>query len=105
MGQVIQSQNTSPNRKRMGDILFLLKDYDEAIAEYLIAFSIDRHFFPALNEIGWVLITQYQQSLGLDEAKREAALDAWHRSLAINPEQPKINRLIQAYSQRYSDGK
>ena len=60
-------------------------------------------YFPALNETGWVLITEYNQSLGLEEPKRHAALDAWRRSLLINPKQPQIQQLMATYANKFSD--
>jgi tetratricopeptide (TPR) repeat protein len=103
MDQVVRIDDTAPHRKRLGDTLFLEKRYDEALGEYARAIKIDPHYYPALNETGWSLITEYNQSLGLEEAKRTAALDAWQRSLMIKPNQPRIAQLMQTYSQKFSD--
>ena len=103
MAQVVRLEDTAPHRKRLGDTLFLEKKYDEAMAEYARAVRIDPRYYPALNETGWSLITEYNQSLGLDETKRNAALDAWQKSLMIKADQPRIAQLMQTYSQKFSD--
>jgi Tfp pilus assembly protein PilF len=103
MSQVVQVSETAAHRKRLGDALFLEKKYDEALGEYARALKLDPRFYPALNETGWLLITQYNQSLGLEEQKRTAALDAWARSLQIRPDQPKIAQLRKTYSEKFSD--
>jgi tetratricopeptide (TPR) repeat protein len=103
MNQVVQASDTAPHRKRLGDALFLEKKYEEALGEYARALKLDPKFYPALNETGWLLITQYNQSLGLEENKRIAALDAWSRSLQLNPNQPKIAQLRKTYSEKFSD--
>jgi tetratricopeptide (TPR) repeat protein len=103
MDQVVQVEDTAPHRKRLGDTLFLEKKYDEALGEYARALKLDSRYFPALNETGWLLITQYNQSLGLEESKRHAALDAWRQSLLLNPNQPRVAQLVKTYSEKFSD--
>jgi superkiller protein 3 len=103
MEEVVRVADTAPNRKLLGDAMFLEKRYDEALGEYARALKLDTLYFPALNETGWVLITEYNQSLGLEENKRHAALDSWRRSLLINPNQPQIKQLMQTYAEKFSD--
>ena len=50
-----------------------------------------------------VLITEYNQSLGLDEPKRTAALDAWRKSLATNPNQLQVQKLAATYAEKMSE--
>jgi tetratricopeptide (TPR) repeat protein len=103
MEQVVRAEDNPPHRKRLGDTLFLEKKYDEALGEYARALKLDARFYPALNETGWVLITEYNQSLGLEEGKRKAALDSWRHSLLINPNQPRITQLMTTYAEKFSD--
>ncbi len=103
MEEVVRVADTATNRKLLGDAMFLEKRFDEALGEYARALKLDTLYFPALNETGWVLITEYNQSLGLEESKRHAALDAWQRSLLINANQPQIRQLMQTYSEKFSD--
>lgn len=97
---VVHASDTPAHRKLLGDALFLEKKYDQALAEYAQALRLDPHYIPALNETGWVLITEYNQSLGLDEPKRTAALDAWRKSLAINPNQLQVQKLAATYAEK-----
>ena len=103
MDQVIRIDDTAPHRKRLGDTLFLEKKYPEALGEYARALKLDSHFTPALNETGWTLITEYNQSLGLEEDKRNGALDAWQKSLLIKPNQPRIAHLMKTHALKVSD--
>ena len=103
MSQVVHVEDTAPHRKRLGDTLFLEKKYDEALGEYARALKLDPRYYPALNETGWLLITQYMQSLGLEDDKRQAALDAWRKSLLINPNQPRVAQLLKKHAEKFSD--
>ena len=103
MDQVVRAQDTPAHRKRLGDTLFLEKKYDESLGEYAKALRLDPRFYPALNETGWVLITEYNQSLGLEEDKRKAALNAWRQSLLINANQPRIAQLMATYAEKFSN--
>jgi hypothetical protein len=59
---------------------------------------MDSNYYPALNEIGASYIAEYTKGLGLDDAKRKAALDAWQQSLSINHAQARITALVKQYS-------
>src|SRR5206468_3198072 len=101
--EVVRASDTAPHRKLLGDALFLEKKYDEALAEYAKALKLDPKYIPAMNETGWVLITEYNQSLGLDEAKRTAALESWKQSLAINPNQQQVRNLMKTYAEKMAE--
>lgn len=103
LSEVVRVSDTASHRKLLGDALFLEKKYDDALDEYTRAVKLDPAYFPAMNESGWVLITQYNQSLGLEEKKRLAALDAWQASLLINPNQPQVRQLMKTYAEKFSD--
>lgn len=90
MERVIQTDNTPLHRKRYGDALAKAGRYDEAVKQFESALNIDPKYYPAMNEIGWTKIAEYRQNLELDEAKRSEAVAMWDKSLAINPDQPKI---------------
>ena len=73
MKQAVLLDNAPYIHKRLGDILFLQKQYEQAVQEYNRALQLDGKYYPALNQIGWLAITQYTQSLGLDDTERMAA--------------------------------
>jgi tetratricopeptide (TPR) repeat protein len=103
MDQVVRLGESASHRKRYGDVLFLEKKYDEAVLQYTRALKLDSRHYQALNEMGRTLVTQYNDSLGLDEDKRKAALDAWRRSLLLKADQPRIVELMKTYSMKFSD--
>lgn len=103
LADVVKSSDTAPHRKLLGDAMFLEKKYDEALAEYGHALGDDPKYYPALNETGWLLITEYNQSLGLDEAKRTGALDAWKKSLTIKANQPRVRELLKTYAEKMAE--
>lgn len=103
LNEVVRASDTAPHRKLLGDALFLEKKYADAIQEYAKALEIDPKYIPALNETGWVLITEYNQSLGLDEGKRTAALEAWKKSIALNPNQVQIRNLMKTYAEKMAE--
>jgi tetratricopeptide (TPR) repeat protein len=100
---VVHASDTPAHRKLLGDALFLDKKYDQALEQYAQALKLDPKYLPALNETGWVLITEYNQSLGLDEPKRTAALQAWRKSLAIDPNQLQVQKLAATYAEKMTE--
>jgi tetratricopeptide (TPR) repeat protein len=103
MGQIVLRDDSPRARKRFGDAMFMSKQYDDALTQYENALKLDPRFYPAMNEEGWVLITQYSQGLGLDEPKRMAAIGLWQHSLQLNPDQPKIAALIKQYGEKFAE--
>ncbi|MEA2711580.1 MAG: hypothetical protein QOF78_4181 [Phycisphaerales bacterium] len=90
MQRVLKTQDTPLHRKRFGDALAKAGRFDDAVAQYQAALNVDPNYYPALNEIGWTRIAEYRKNLELDDSKRAEALAMWDKSLAINPDQPKI---------------
>lgn len=103
MGQIVLRDDSPRARKRFGDAMFLSKQYDDAVTQYENALKLDPRFYPAMNEEGWVLITQYSQGLSLDEPKRVAAIGLWQHSLQVNPDQPKIAALLKQYGEKFAE--
>ena len=58
----------------------------------------------ALHELertgkGTALIGKFEQGLQLDAKQRAAAVRAWKQSLALNPQQPKIQEMLKKWEQ------
>lgn len=100
MERVLQQSDTPSVRKRYGDALARAGQYDEAVKQYEAALVKDPNYYPAMNEIGWVRIAEYRKGLELEDAKRITALEMWRRSLAINPDQPRIAAAIQDWGEK-----
>jgi tetratricopeptide (TPR) repeat protein len=98
LGELVKVDDNPLYRKRLGDAYLAEGNFAEAINQYRAVLKQDPNFYPALNELGATYIADYNKGLGLDDAKRKAALDAWQQSLAINRAQPRIVALVQQYS-------
>ena len=103
MERVIKTDDTPLHRKRYGDALAKAGRYDEAVKQYEGALTVDPKYYPALNEIGWTRIAEYRQNLELDDTKRTEAVAMWDKSLAINPDQPKIQAAKAEWTQDKSN--
>lgn len=69
----------------------------DAHDKYQAVIKIDPKNCEALNGIGVVCMTAYVSN-HQDLQKAQVALESWHRSLEINPDQPKIKRLVAKYT-------
>jgi tetratricopeptide (TPR) repeat protein len=97
MEQAVRRSDAPLTRKRLGDALAVAQRSDEALREYELALKHDAAYFPAINEKGAVLIRQYMEGGEIDESQRRAAVELWRASLAINPQQPKVQNLIRQW--------
>ncbi|MEM8875871.1 MAG: tetratricopeptide repeat protein [Planctomycetota bacterium] len=84
-------------RKLLGDALRAERRFDDAVAAYDAALSFEPGFVPALNGKGLALIGQYEDGLRLDDAPRDEALALWQSSLVANPNQPKVQALVEKW--------
>jgi tetratricopeptide (TPR) repeat protein len=98
MQRVVQADDSPANRKRLGDALTNAGRYDDAVKQYQTVLERDPRYYPAMNEIGWTRIAQYRKNLELDDAKRKEAIAMWDKSLAINPDQPRIQAAKQQWT-------
>jgi tetratricopeptide (TPR) repeat protein len=91
--------------KRYADALVVANRTDDADKEYREALRVDPRYYPAMNELGLLLITRYKREAELDDDKKRSALDFWRQSLAVNPDQPRIKALIAEWGPRDQSGK
>ncbi len=88
--------NLSIGHERYGYCLWRDNELDESAQSYLRAMTLDRKNPAAFAGYGAVRITQY-----LNDATRVAYLDeaieAWHTSLELEPNQPRLRALIDKY--------
>lgn len=97
MKRAVSISNTAALRKRYGDALAKAGRYDEAVAQYQQALKLDPKYYPALTELGFTRIAEYQKGLELDDTKRADAVNYWRKSIAINPNQPKVEAALKEY--------
>lgn len=86
-------------RKLYADALVMHKRHDDALALYRGILSEDAKYWPALNGMGSALIGKYEKGLQTDEKTRVAAIDAWRRSLALKPQQPRVEEMLKKWQQ------
>lgn len=84
-------------RKLYGDGLVMAARHDDAIKLYQQILAEDGTYYPALNGMGSALIGKYEKGLQLDEKARVAAVDAWRRSLSLNPQQPRVSEMVKKW--------
>ncbi len=92
--------NLSPGHERMGYCLWREQAYDKAAESYRKAIELDGHNAAAHAGLGVVLMTLYLDHPD-DANKRDTAVEEWHRSLELKPDQPKLKALVEKYRTRY----
>lgn len=98
MERAIQKINTAPAIKRYADALALNQKYDAALVEYDRALKLDPSYWPAVTEKGFLMINLYRRGMELDEQQKTAAINLWKRSLALNPNQPRVQQALKQWS-------
>jgi len=94
---LIRKSPSSTAYERLGYTQFKQKRFDDALASFRAALSIDAGDTAALNGLGVCLMTLYVQGNRVAPAQRDQALEAWRKSLQIRAEQPRIIDLISRY--------
>jgi tetratricopeptide (TPR) repeat protein len=92
-----QTHDSPPTRKRLGDAYAGLNRGNDALREYATSVRQDVNYYPALNEMGRILIDRYKQGLELDERQRDSAVQMWKQSLRINPNQPGVQAQVKKW--------
>lgn len=85
-------------RRRYGDALASASREADALYQYRQALKLDPRHYQAMNSMAALLITQYRNSLLLDDSKRDEALAMWKQSLQLNPDQPRVEAQIKAWA-------
>jgi len=98
--QLLKRDDTDRYSKRYADALVVAKRGDDAIKEYRAALRLDPRYYPAMNELGLLLITQYKREAELDDDKKRTAIDLWHQSLSIAPEQERVQGWLKEWDSR-----
>lgn len=83
--------------ERMGYCCFLERSLDEARRHYEKAVALDPKMPEAHAGLGITKMSQYLQS-PTEVSLRQEAVDCWHKSLELNPDQPKIRNLVSKYA-------
>ncbi|MBS3733592.1 MAG: tetratricopeptide repeat protein [Phycisphaerae bacterium] len=84
---------------QIGMCLYHLQRYPEAVDAYNRAIRADADNADAHRGLGAVCMTQYVQDRRQTKL-RDRALQAWHRSLEIRPQQEDLRRLVNKYGRK-----
>ncbi len=88
--------NLAIAQERLGYCLWREQRLAEAAECYRRAMSLDRGSAQAYAGFGVVRMTQYLSNSS-QVSLRDEAVESWHRSLELQPEQPKLRALIEKY--------
>lgn len=94
---LIRTQPSSTAYERLGYAQFKLRRFTESLASFRSALDLEPNDPASMNGLGVCLMTLYIQGGRTDTTQRDEALDAWRRSLQINPDQPRILDLLARY--------
>lgn len=83
---------------RLGYVRFKQKDYGRANEAFQAALKLDPRYYQSLNGLGVVAMSQAILTSPPDVDLAHAAVDDWKKSLGINPDQPKIQELMNKYT-------
>ena len=100
MEKVVATNDTPAARRRYGDALAQAGRDADGLAEYRRALAMDGKYYPAMNALASLLITQYRNGLLLDDRKRDEAVGLWRQSLAVQPNQPKVEAQLKQWGSR-----
>ena len=91
--------DTPAAHQRYGDVLVLEHRDSDALIQYRIALQRDPQYWPAMNQIGLILVRKYEAGMTLDEDLRLQAVSIWKQSLALRPDQPRIRQWVMKWDQ------
>jgi len=100
MAAKIDESNPAPWEK-LGACYYRQRHFDQAVEAYEKALQIDPKRAAAHRGLGVIYMTQYILDQKQTE-KRDLALAAWNRSLEIDPDQPKLAKLVKKYTPAFA---
>jgi len=83
--------------ERLALAWYKLDDLDKATDEYSKSLDLEKDYTPAINGLGAMHMARALKSTPPDADQGRQALAFWHRSLKLNPDQPKIQKLVDTY--------
>lgn len=97
MNVLNQLKPTDVVYERMGYALFKLGDYDTSLKRYQQALELNPDDTASLNGLGVDLMTLYLKGRREDITLRDRGIEAWMKSVKIDPTQQRIVDLIARY--------
>ena len=95
---LVRISPTAGSWERLGWAYFRLGDYSRSLESYRESVRVDGRHWPAWNGVGVNLLNEWLQGQKQDQALVEQARAAFRKSLQINPDQVKVQRLLTVYA-------
>ena len=95
------AENLAPSAKvwdRLGFAYHMLRMEDKATSAFKEALKIDEHYYPSLNGLGVVAMSQAVSSNPVDLNLAKEGIAYWTQSLEIQKDQPTIQELVNKYT-------
>jgi tetratricopeptide (TPR) repeat protein len=90
--------NSATVSERLGYAYYKLGRYDNAQQAYQDSVSVNPSYYQAMNGLGVIAMTKALTSNPANVELAKEALNQWHKSLRVEPNQPAIEKLIKKYS-------
>lgn len=84
--------------ERLGRAYFRLRHYELSMEAYRMAVELDPGHWPSLNGVGVNALNAWLRSERSDTEMSLEAREAFHSSLRVNPNQPKLVEILTSYS-------
>ncbi|MCH7812660.1 MAG: tetratricopeptide repeat protein [Planctomycetes bacterium] len=96
---VAMDEQLAPAHEALGYCLFRIQDYDGAERSYENALRCDSKLPRTYAGLGSISALRFLRDQS-QKVMRDRALEYWHRSLELDPHQPKIRTLVAKYKPR-----
>lgn len=97
---LLRSEPTATAHERMGYANFKLRRFEQALRHYDAALNLDDEDLAALNGKGVCHVTLFIEGRYENPYHKVKGVEAWRKSLAISPGQPRIVDLLARYGQK-----
>lgn len=84
--------------ERLGYVKFKMRQFEPALFQYRQAMALNPDDTATLNGLGACLMTLYIQDGRANGDQRDEALNAWRKSIRLDPQQPRITDLLSRFS-------
>jgi deoxyribonuclease-4 len=97
-GLLVRIAPTANSWERLGWACFRQGDFPRSLESYRESVRVDPQHWPGWNGVGVNMLNSWLQGGRKDSAQSEQAMAAFRKSLQINPEQVKVQKLLQTYA-------
>jgi deoxyribonuclease-4 len=96
-GLLVRIAPTANSWERLGWACFRQGDFSRSLESYRESVRVDPQHWPGWNGVGVNMLNSWLQGGQKDTTQAEQAMAAFRKSLQINPEQVKVQKLLKTY--------